>query len=72
MHGLHTIHGQNETAAREAYDRKVRELLAQGLTVLYKTDTLGLRDITVPAIGFETVALARQALIGKGAFYSVL
>ena len=66
MHGLHSIHGINETAARLEFHKAARALLAQGLTVLYKTDSLGLADINEKPLGFENVVLARQALIGKG------
>lgn len=71
MHGLQSIHSINEEAARHEWNRKLKTLLDAGQAVLYKTDTLGLTDINEPPIGFDTVVLARQALIGKGAFYSI-
>ena len=71
MHGLHSIHGINEEAARLEFHKAARALLAQGLTVLYKTDSLGLADINEKPLGFENVVLARQALVGKGGKWSL-
>ena len=70
MHGLQSIHSINEEAARLEFHKSARALLAQGLAVLYKTDSLGLADINEKPIGFDTV-LARQALIGKGGKWSL-
>lgn len=71
MHGLQSILSINEVAARHEWNRKLRTLLDAGQVVLYKTDTLGFTDINEPPRGFDTVALAQQSLIGKGAFYKI-
>ena len=71
MHGLQSIHSINTEAARLEFHKSARALLAQGLTVLYKTDSLGLADINEKPLGFDTVVLARQALVGKGGKWSL-
>jgi hypothetical protein len=72
MHGLNTIHSINETAARQEYNAKLKALLSQGLVVVYKQDDLGRCDINTTPLGFDTVALARRALLGLGGKWQVL
>ena len=71
MHGLNTIHSINETAARQEYDAKLRALLVEGKVVAYKQDELGRCDINTTPLGFDTVALAQQALLGKGGKWQI-
>ena len=73
MHGLQSIHSINEEAARLEFHKSARALLAQGLAVLYKTDSLGLADINEKPIGLPREA-ARAELFRRGgswAYYKV-
>ena len=72
MHGLDIIVSMNEEAARTEHFRKVRELAASGKTVVYKIDPRRLMDIDEPLQVFDTAALARQWLKGRGAKYCCL
>jgi hypothetical protein len=72
MHGLNTIYSLNEEAVRFEYDRKLKDLKNKGLIVVWKQDDLGLCDITVPPLGFETVALAQQSVLGKEGNWQIL
>jgi hypothetical protein len=71
MHGLNTIHSINETAARQEFDAKLKALLSSGKVVVYKQDDLGRCDINTTPLGFYTVALAQQALLGKGGKWQI-
>lgn len=71
MHGLNTIHSINETAARQEYDAKLKALISAGKVVVYKQDEIGSCDINTTALGFDTVALAQQALLGKGGKWQI-
>lgn len=71
MHGLNTIHSINEEAARQEFDRDLRRLLSEGKVVVYKQDDLGRCDINTTPLGFDAVALAHQALLGKGGKWQI-
>jgi hypothetical protein len=71
MHGLNTIHSINETAARQEYDAKLKDLLSKCKVVVYKQDDLGRCDINTTPLGFDTVASAHQALLGKGGKWQI-
>lgn len=56
MHGLQTIHSQNETAARDARSVLIQKLKAEGKSYIVKLDALGQPDINSDVISFDTTA----------------
>jgi hypothetical protein len=56
MHGLQTIHSQNETAARDARSVLLQRLTAEGKSYLIANDALGKPDIDAEVRSFPTAA----------------